>query len=62
MGIDIANNPIINTRFYGALPSMCDFENNVDLIVSPDIAHWRDVDLSDIAVSVKVDDDIVGNR
>lgn len=60
MGIEIASSPIKNTHSYGALSPICDFGNNAGVIVGPEITHWRDIELSDIPVSITIGDETVG--
>lgn len=60
MGIEIASSPMKNTHSYGTLSPISDFGNNAGVIVGPEITNWKEVDLSNIAVSVKIGDDTVG--
>ena len=61
MGIEIASSPMKNTHSYGTLSPICDFGNNAGVIVGPEITNWKEVCLSNIAVSVKIADDVVGS-
>lgn len=60
MGIEIASSPMKNTHSYGSLSPICDFGNNAGVIVGPEINNWRELDLSNIEVSVKIANDTVG--
>jgi len=60
MGIEIASSPMKNTHSYGVLSPICDFGNNAGVIVGPEITNWRELDLSNIEVSVKIGDEVVG--
>jgi len=61
IGIEIASSPMKDTHSYGALSPICDFGNNVGVIIGPEITNWQDLDLSSVDVSVKIGDDIVGS-
>ncbi len=61
MGIEIASSPMTNTHSYGTLSPICDFGNNAGVIVGPEITNWKEVDLSNINVSVKIGGEEVGN-
>ena len=61
MGIEIASSPMKNTHSYGTLSPICDFGNNAGVIIGPKVENWETMDLSEIAVSVKIDGDVVGS-
>lgn len=54
IGIEVASTPMKNTHSYGPLSPVCDFGNNAGVIVGPEIPDWRERNLSDIEVSVKI--------
>lgn len=60
MGIEVASSPMKDTHAYGIFSPISDFGNNAGIIVGPEITNWRDIDLSNIDVSVKVANESVG--
>lgn len=60
IGIEVASSPMKETHSYGAYSPISDFGNNAGVIIGPEIINWREIDFSDIDVSVKIDGEAVG--
>lgn len=60
IGIEIASSPMKHPGSYGTLASVSDFGSNAGVIIGPEISNWRDLEFSDIEVSVKIGEEVVG--
>ncbi len=55
IGFEMASSPFAGINVGGPLVTIADFGNNNGLIIGPEIADWRSVDLDDIIVSMQID-------
>lgn len=60
IGAEIASSPIQNINDFGPVAPISDFGNNSGMIIGPEIEDWRSLDLSDINVTVVIDDEVHG--
>lgn len=60
LGIEIASSPYARINADGPLVTASDFGNNAGLVVGPELADWREVDLCAIPVRTEIDGAIVG--
>ncbi len=60
IGVEIASSPLPTINVLGPAAVISDFGNNAGLIVGPSIEAWTDLLLSQIEVSVAIDNEQVG--
>jgi 2-keto-4-pentenoate hydratase len=60
LGIEIASSPFSGINDHGPAVTVSDFGNNFGLVVGPEIADWKDINLFEAPVSLAIDGAIVG--
>ncbi|MBC7037412.1 2-keto-4-pentenoate hydratase, partial [Salmonella enterica subsp. enterica serovar Enteritidis] len=55
VGIEIASSPFGGINDHGPGVTISDFGNNNGLVIGPDIADWRDLDLNQWPVELTID-------
>ena len=60
IGTEIASSPMAAINVLGPMAIISDFGNNHGLIIGADIADWRNIDGTDIPVSVMIDGITIG--
>lgn len=60
IGIEIASSPYARINADGPLVTASDFGNNAGLVIGPELAEWRDIDLCAIQVRTEIDGVVVG--
>ena len=60
VGIELAGSPLATINALGPMVVVSDFGNNAGLVVGPEVANWRDRDLTDLKAETFIDGKSVG--
>lgn len=60
LGIEIASSPYVGINEDGPAVTISDFGNNAGLVLGPEVAGWRDLDLCAIQVRTEIDGAVAG--
>lgn len=60
LGIEVASSPYARINADGPLVTVSDFGNNHGVVIGPELAGWREIDLCAIVVRTEIDGEAVG--